>query len=210
MSSKPCLQTQAGETGTELSTVLSKLNPEKIIVRPGIEITFADHLVQKWTRIAWRTSDEVCDFLFFLYGKVGSDLKGVRSTPELIKQSVSIWLTPQLETVSEFFPGDPIRFLSIRILRPVLYDMIGSNLRGAGKAFLKALADSDRVFFRNTAMTIPMQAVLCQILQCPYHGNIKNLFLEGKVLELIAHLMSNLFCLGPEDPPPFRNTTARR
>lgn len=36
-------------------------------------------------------------------------------------------------------------------------------------------------------ITPPMQTALHQILSCPYHGLTRRLFLEGKVMELIAY-----------------------
>jgi AraC family transcriptional activator of pyochelin receptor len=41
-------------------------------------------------------------------------------------------------------------------------------------------------FYRQGTITPEMQVILHQILQCPYQGAIKQMYLEGKVLELAA------------------------
>jgi len=41
-------------------------------------------------------------------------------------------------------------------------------------------------FYRQGVTTPEMQVILQQILQCPYRGAIKQMYLEGKVLELMA------------------------
>jgi AraC family transcriptional regulator, transcriptional activator of the genes for pyochelin and ferripyochelin receptors len=41
-------------------------------------------------------------------------------------------------------------------------------------------------FYRQGSITPDMQIILHQILQCPYRGAIKQMYLEGKVLELSA------------------------
>jgi AraC-like DNA-binding protein len=41
-------------------------------------------------------------------------------------------------------------------------------------------------FYRQGTITSEMQVILHQILQCPYRGAIKQMYLEGKVLELAA------------------------
>ncbi|WP_416674512.1 AraC family transcriptional regulator [Egbenema bharatensis] len=41
-------------------------------------------------------------------------------------------------------------------------------------------------FYRQGKITPDMQVILHQVLQCPYQGAIKQMYLEGKVLELAA------------------------
>jgi AraC family transcriptional regulator, transcriptional activator of the genes for pyochelin and ferripyochelin receptors len=41
-------------------------------------------------------------------------------------------------------------------------------------------------FYRQGTITAKMRVILYQILQCPYQGAIKQMYLEGKVLELAA------------------------
>lgn len=41
-------------------------------------------------------------------------------------------------------------------------------------------------FYRQGTITPEMRVILYQILQCPYQGGIKQMYLEGKVLELTA------------------------
>jgi AraC family transcriptional regulator, transcriptional activator of the genes for pyochelin and ferripyochelin receptors len=64
-------------------------------------------------------------------------------------------------------------------------------------------------FYRQGTVTPEMQVILHQILQCPYQGAIKQMYLEGKVLELAAlqfaqfadadHLSGSESLLKPDD-----------
>ncbi|MBE9168767.1 helix-turn-helix transcriptional regulator [Pleurocapsales cyanobacterium LEGE 06147] len=45
---------------------------------------------------------------------------------------------------------------------------------------------SDQCFQHEGRITLAMQAVLYQILNCPYQGAVQRLYLEGKALELMA------------------------
>lgn len=53
---------------------------------------------------------------------------------------------------------------------------------------LQALTNGDipSSFYRQGTITPEMRVILYQILQCPYQGAIKQMYLEGKVLELTA------------------------
>jgi AraC family transcriptional regulator, transcriptional activator of the genes for pyochelin and ferripyochelin receptors len=53
---------------------------------------------------------------------------------------------------------------------------------------LQALTNGDfpASFYRQGTITPEMQIILYQVLQCPYQGAIKQMYLEGKVLELAA------------------------
>lgn len=47
-----------------------------------------------------------------------------------------------------------------------------------------------------------MQVALWQILDCPYHGSIKYLYLESKVLELLTLWLAQVFSIYDSTTPP--------
>jgi len=62
--------------------------------------------------------------------------------------------------------------------------------------------------FLNLSLDIPpvVNMKLHEILGCPYRGNLKRLFLEGKTLELIVHTFSQLESKGCPHGKAFGST----
>lgn len=75
-------------------------------------------------------------------------------------------------------------------------------------SFIRTYSSRDRAIAKNfdrpqviapvSQITPAMERVLQQILQCPYHGAVKRLYLESKVIELIA-LRLNQILTEPRD-----------
>lgn len=84
-------------------------------------------------------------------------------------------------------PGERILELSIHIEPDVFRAAIGDRTYDTSQPFQQLLqaSDQERAIYRNMP-TAPMQLIIQQILQCPYSGAVKRLYLESKVWELMA------------------------
>lgn len=83
-------------------------------------------------------------------------------------------------------PGEKLLELSIHI-DPDVFRSTVSDPSQDSQSFQKLLRASDQERFVDyMAPTVAMQMTLQQILQCPYRGAIKRLYLESKVWELMA------------------------
>ena len=64
------------------------------------------------------------------------------------------------------------------------FDQMSADLRGIVDG------SSENYYKRIGTMTASIQMAIHQILNCPYHGSIKRIYLESKALELISHQLA--------------------
>ncbi|PIG93369.1 AraC family transcriptional regulator [Gloeocapsopsis sp. IPPAS B-1203] len=84
----------------------------------------------------------------------------------------------------EWQAGQQILKLDVHINQP-LYDSIVVDLAERSVSISRAIAQQQSYFQVNTT-TPTMQVVLHQIFNCPYQGLTRAIYLESKVLELVA------------------------
>jgi AraC family transcriptional regulator, transcriptional activator of the genes for pyochelin and ferripyochelin receptors len=84
-------------------------------------------------------------------------------------------------------PGEKTLEICIHIEPDVFRAAIGDRTTDDAQSLQHLIRASDQERFAYyTAPTVAMQMTLQQILQCPYAGAVKRLYLESKVWELIA------------------------
>lgn len=73
-------------------------------------------------------------------------------------------------------------------IEPYLLELLMEGQMEALSSELKQIVagDEELPFLRSQKTTPAMQLALQQILNCPYRGQIRNIYLEGKALELMA------------------------
>jgi hypothetical protein len=156
---------------------------QKITLRTGLEMFIGDDELTRYEKILYDTPENVCDLVFFLSGKVDGWCDGFSGKIETWPLLAAMWLTPRMQAAHERFPGARVRYVCIRIYRPLLVELMGSFLREAPEDFRLVLENQrDCLYYCLATMTIPMQAAVRQIFQCPYRKDMKRLFLESKAL----------------------------
>jgi len=170
------------------------LKEQTIQLRPGIEIVLGDfHLTQR-RNFCFFSSENVCELVFVLSGKFNNRIYSLKEDVAITPLCAALWLTPRLEAQHDCFPDSDIRFVCVRIKRQLLSEIVGEYLRQVPEDFRLVLENKkDCLYCRFSRMTIPMQSAARQVFECPYEGVMKKLFLEGKALELISHLMEYHF-----------------
>lgn len=185
------------------ASTFPELGTEVINFRPGLELIIGNHTVSQWTKVNYETPKNVCDLAFFLSGKMEGWIDGFSGNIDIPPLMSGLWLTPRMATATEFFPGQHIRNIMIRLQRSLLEDLAGSWLRNAPEDFRLIMENrKDLLYYQFAPMTIPMQAAVHQIFQCPYHGDMRRLFLESKVLELISRYFTHHFCENSDKGAP--------
>ena len=91
-------------------------------------------------------------------------------------------------------PGNHQKWLSI-VISPFLLQEIAMSLKSDfPHEFLYALENPNKGYYLHISWTTPLiELSIEQILNCPYHGNLKRIYLEGKAIELIALRLGLLF-----------------
>ena len=165
-----------------------------VSLRPGFELIIGDYHVATRVKATFDSRENVCEFGFFLSGKIRSWIYGFREDLEITPLFAALWLTPRLDSYTDYFPGSDVRFACVRINRLLLAELDGAYLRQVPEDFRLILeCRQESLYYRFSTMTISMQAAVRQIFQCPYQGGMKKIFLESKALELISHLMAYHF-----------------
>ena len=165
-----------------------------ILLRPGFELIIGDYHVARRVKVTFDSRENVCEFVFVLSGKIRSWIYGFRKDMEVTPLFAALWLTPRLESYTDYLPGQDVRFACIRVNRLLLAELAGEYLRQVPDDFRLVLEGrQESLYYRFSTMTIPMQAAAQQVFNCPYQGGMKKLFLESKALELISHLMAYHF-----------------
>lgn len=165
-----------------------------VLLRPGFELIIGDYHVARRVKINFDSCDDTCEFCFILSGKLRSWIYGFKKDMEITPLFAALWLTPRLESYTDYFPGPDVRWVCVRVNRLLLAELAGEYLRQVPDDFRLVLEGrQESLYCRFTKMTIPMQAAARQVFNCPYQGGMKKLFLESKALELISHLMAYHF-----------------
>ncbi len=167
---------------------------QAVLLRPGMELIMGNFHLVKQRSFHFYSSQDVCEFVFVLSGKFQNRLYGLKEDVKITPLFAALWLTPRLEGHHDCFSNTDICFVCVRIHRSLLVEIAGEYLRLVPEEFRLVLeCKQDRLYYRFSRMTIPMQVAVRQIFQCPYTGPMEKIFLEGKALELISHLMAYHF-----------------
>ena len=85
---------------------------------------------------------------------------------------------------------DPFFEVEITVQPVVLCSFISDSSGELPKTFNHLIGKSDRECYKRAGETSPMvTAILQQIIQCPYQGMTKRMYLEGKATELMALML---------------------
>jgi len=183
-------------------------NSQSILLRPGLELFISNFRVTKSERIHFVSPVNVCELCFILSSNISGGNDAFKRQINVLPFSTALWLTPRLDCYADYLSGSDVCFICVRIKRALLVDMMGEYLNQISEEFRRILENrQDRLYYRSAGMTLYMQESLRQIIECPYHGTMKKIFLEGKALELISSLLTYHFggAAPPNKPLPVRD-----
>ena len=136
------------------------------------------------------------EFSFYLSGTVKCEYTyGLRQRDEYVTEpgKMGLWFVSRPTGAFECSAGQPVRWISVRI-EPQLLNTILEGQFDQMPADLRGIVDgsSENYYKRIGTMTASIQMAIHQILNCPYHGSIKRIYLESKAIELISHQLAQL------------------
>ncbi len=106
-----------------------------------------------------------------------------------------------------YSPFCRVRMLNLFLLRQVLVALAEDLQAGDSLHQIVALAgEGGPPACHTSRMTLEMRAIVERIDDSPFHGSLKKLYLEGKILELLALRLAQL----SEIQPPARTALSRR
>ena len=180
-------------------------------LRPGLTLVVVNsqpqsNLIVKGVQI----EPSPLEFSFYLSGTVKSEYTyGLRQRDAYVTEpgKMGLWFVPRATCAIECSTGQPVRWVSLRIepqlLNTILegqFDQIPPDLRGIVDG------SSENYYKRISTMTASIQMAIHQILNCPYGGSIKRIYLESKAMELISHQLAQVALIesGRKNPSVLR------
>lgn len=171
----------------------------------GIRLMVSDFKFNQPTTVKTMNPQQCYGFGFFLSGKLEARPPCFKNAFVIQGGQSGFFSFPEMEYYTEIFaPGPVLRFTVC--LSPDLL----SRIAGKHPEQLPPILRGDpRAPYRVADKITPsMRAVLGQITNCAYQGITRQLFMEGKVLELIAHKIAQLDIRNKNLPPKKKLTAS--
>ncbi|MEW9096088.1 MAG: AraC family transcriptional regulator [Clostridiaceae bacterium] len=123
--------------------------------------------------------------MFFCTGEgLEWEFEGKRNKFELLSGESFLSKTKSRENIKRWVypPKHQFNFVEIKI-HPKKFEQIKEDIEEEWNIFCKG--KYDEIFYKNR-ITPSINLVLQQIINCPYKKGLKNIYMEGKILELLS------------------------
>jgi AraC-like DNA-binding protein len=163
----------------------------EIQIRPGFKLSILDFSPLVDTVINFDVEHAQLIFGYFFSGKARSTVNygfsQERMTINTKTGYCGISFLPHLRVLNKYPAGSPVRGIHIQV-DPVLLTVMIKEEFDYMPADFRAIVEGTlgQHYYRSGTMPASMQIALYQMLNCPYQGLTKRLFLESKAVELIA------------------------
>lgn len=160
-------------------------------IRPGLAVNRLEVSVARPVTLNLKLPEDdplLCG-IFLLDGALKGRLPGIDGEI-MVERAQTLAFLPDLAQGSfELQPGRPILAVSVLLGRkPADELMAGITLPPAVSAF--AAGEACPPFTLKGRIGPRIRAILSEILACPYQGRLREIYMEGKVLELLAVQMA--------------------
>ncbi|TVP63630.1 MAG: AraC family transcriptional regulator [Nodularia sp. (in: Bacteria)] len=148
------------------------------------EITPIDNLIE----ISEHGNDSKINLSFFLKGNTKTVLQGLTNSADEVVGHNYLEFSPEIKEIDKYAAGQKIFRVQIKIDPTKFFSDFDTNQLQYLPCELQKFVDgSDVKPFHHQGITTPeMQLALQQILNCPFQGAMKSLYLEAKAIELMT------------------------
>lgn len=161
-------------------------------VRPGLDLTIHDSEFQEPLLLEGEYfGHRQIGFSFCLSGRLAYTVQGIKGDLCMnTKQSLLSLTPPDFRGAAEYTAGHRIQILGVGV-EPSLFTPPCDAQRDGLPPLLTRLIEGkqhadQQVYFQLGTISPALHLVLTQLLNCPYQGVTKRLYLESKALELLA------------------------
>ena len=163
---------------------------KEIPLRPGLSLILTKATYAEGVTSHFEMERSPLLFCFVLSGSGRSIVNLGKPKPTIIQAETgtcTVSCFPNSQGYSQFPPEKPVHMLHIQV-DPVVLGMFSRGDMEQAPADLRAVMEGcPKTHYHYTGSMPPaMQTALHQLLNCPYQGLIKRVFLESKALELIS------------------------
>lgn len=200
------------ETLWQRQDELGKGFMREIEVRPGLKLLIRDFQPRENVALSFEVESLPLVFSFLVSGTIRNHLRlGLwKKEFDFVAGQSSISSFSEMAGTAEHLAGQHMRMINIWISHPLLNSFLEGE-PGRIPADLQGIMDGangNHCLCFGT-VTASMQIAIHEMLNCPYHGSIKRMYLESKSIELICHQLAqmiygrncikNQFNLRPDD-----------
>ncbi len=172
-------------------------------LKPGLILSLNDVTYMEDVVNHVETKEDCLKFAYFLSGKgnvnynfLDTQLK--RDFDEELVHHSYVYFSPEIEGKIRFKAGSHLQQFSIHISPSVLLNYFNGQFDIGPFVLREILAGSDQTsFFHTDRISNSMRVAIDQILNCPYSGAMRQLFIESKTMELITYKMDQIIQAKP-------------
>jgi AraC-like DNA-binding protein len=186
------LTPETREISLEIPEALGKGSFREIRLHSGIRLGIVDCELLKPDVIKYEMNAPVFGFAFCISGNIKSSVSCLKDFFVIRSGQSGFFHFPDLSGFREEIKGHMLR-VSVQ-MEPELFCSLMEHDFDHIPPALRKFADGAEVKPYRVAdiITPSMQTALHQILNCPYHGLTRQLFLESKAMELMAYKLEQL------------------
>jgi AraC-like DNA-binding protein len=160
---------------------------------PGIELTIENHPPRESLVATVEIELPLIQFAFCLSGDILCRIRGQKEDVIISSGQSGTWFSTCFQATIEYRSEQPIRYIAVRIEPSLFRSLIQNQFEQIPAVFRDIVDGCKQTYYgRITHMSSAMYMTVHQILNCPYCGKIKQIYLESKALELISHQLSHL------------------
>lgn len=162
--------------------------------KSGIQLLAMDYTPRESIAVEWTPPSTPLGFGFCLSGSIQAQLTGQKErrgikTFKFYPNTSSANYSPAMASVTETYRPERVTRVAVFMDLKQFFLLADEQMN-----FLTTQLEKKPtgIFRFEDTVTAAMYTTISQILNCPYQGAARNLFLEGKVLELVAHKIGQM------------------
>lgn len=202
--------TEGFETILEASEGIEKVSMRLFELRSGFELMISS-MVRRENLIAdIEEKGSQLTISFCLSGKMRVSFRDQKDDFIVGHGQNILCFTPRSMCTTEYPSGQTYDYVNIRIEPSQLNALMDGQFDQMPADIRSIIDESNKNYYSHIgSMTPSMRMVIHQILNCPYNGHIKRMYLESKAMELITYQLAQLafdengpeksFVLRPDD-----------
>lgn len=162
-------------------------------LRPGLQVDIFNQHIHQSFGIKRVEENPLVNLAFAVQGAMLTSSFGVKDEYEENPGESYLFYIDQVPEIEQMRPG-PWRNVRVRVAPDVLRSLSVGREQSLPRELQPFLQGNNAPLFHRAVgkQTSAMRCALQQLLQCPLQGVMRQVYLEGKVLELIALQFSQL------------------
>ncbi|MEM9137664.1 MAG: AraC family transcriptional regulator [Cyanobacteria bacterium P01_F01_bin.42] len=190
--------TEGAEQFFELPSLLGHGYWRKIQLSHGIHLSMTDYEKHKVhiDRIQQHSSTMPLTLTYYLSGGCSVDNDGIKSPFDETAGKSYLYCLPNTAETERYESGQRLRRVRIQIT-PELMSTFGEQLHDLPADVRQTIERPGKSIFHHSSKITPQQRqILQQLYRCPFRGITRQIYLEAKVLELVALHIDQLAASG--------------